>query len=116
MEISRSEALGMFKKWHAERTPIRCQIPLLKLAAAFSARVYSVSEKLLVLTSDDLTTELNVPLTPDLFYGYGDARHSDPSEIILYDASVIIFLEPIPPVGFGDMIVLSEFKEPQSDV
>jgi len=111
MEMSRLEALDMFKKWHAERTPIRCQIPLRKLAAAFSAHVYSVSETLLVLTSEDLTTELNVPLTPDLFYGYGEPRNGDPYEATIYDAAVIIFLEPIPPIGLGDLIALSELRD-----
>jgi len=110
VETNRSEALSILKKWHAERTPLRCQIPLRQLAAAFNARVYSVSDTLLVLTSDDLLTELNIPFSDSLFFGYGDTRH-DPDEVV-YDATLIIFLESIPLVGRGDMIILREFKEP----
>jgi hypothetical protein len=104
----------MFKKWHAERTPLHCQIPLRQIAAAFNVRVYSVSEQLLLLASDDLLTELNIPLRPSLSFGYGDASN-DPGEK-RYSSMVLIFLEPIPPAGLGDMVVIYEFQDPPSEV
>lgn len=74
MNVSSSEALDIFKKWHGEKTRLRCQIVLRTVKVACTAVVFSVSESELMLTSDDLRTELIVPLTHDQKFAYADAR------------------------------------------
>lgn len=112
MNVTRPEALDIFRKWLTERTPLRCRILTRQLSSGFTVRVVSVSGDEIGLANDDRTTELTVPLNERLSFGYGDARHL--GENAPYDSALVVFLEPVPATGYPDLISFSEFANPPS--
>jgi hypothetical protein len=113
VNVDRSEAFDMFKKWGAERSLIRCRAVVRWFRVSFSARVVKLSASRVIFASDDQQTQLILPLNDDVRYEYGDSRHF-PEDDEKYDSVMVAYFTEPPPVGYPDMIAFSEFRDPNA--
>jgi hypothetical protein len=91
MNIGRTEALDIFSKWFQERSEIRLQGSFPKFAFGLWGRILRVSQKEIVLISDDNKAETSVYLAPELEFGYADNRQVTGEEKKFSECIVIFF-------------------------
>lgn len=109
MRAGRSEALDIFNKWLTERTLLRCDLLFLEFAACFRGRIVSLTDDRVRVLSDDTFSELDLPLTPELNFGYGEPR-SGP-ENLEFSGTLIVFMAELPPTGDVDTVCFLEIVE-----
>jgi len=110
MKTGKCEALDMFSKYLSEGTLLRCYVRCSTYRAAFVGRIRTVSDDGIRLSSDDCQSELELPLSSDLQYGYGDSRNS-PTELPVYDGHLLVFMTRYDPLcQKPDMIAFSEVR------
>jgi hypothetical protein len=90
MRAGRAEALDIFRKWFAERALLRCEGHFSTVAFSLRGRFLAVDDDELRILADDTASELVVRLTPQVGFGYADARGIGiPNSE--YDRCVVIF-------------------------
>jgi len=106
MRVGRSEALDIFNKWLYERTLLRCDLLFSEFAACFRGRIVSLTDDRVQVLSDDLVSELVLPLKAELNFGYGEPR-SEPDNLD-FSGALIVFMAELSPTGDVDTICFLE--------
>lgn len=110
MRMERSEALDIFKKWHAEHAVIRCQGSFPNHAFGMSGRITSLSDREMNIIADDKESEVVFQFDSVGEFGYGDSRSVTGREAEEFECCILIFMAPIPDEGVGDHIALAEVR------
>ena len=97
MRVGRPEALDIFRKWFSERTLLRCDLHFSELACRFRGRIISLTVAGVQVLSDDTFSELVLPFTPELNFGYGEPRNE--LETLEFSGALIVFMAEPPPTG-----------------
>jgi len=72
MRMGREEALDIFRKWLSEQSTLQVNCDLYVFAAAFRVRVREVAPDRLSFFSDDGKSELILPFSGSLTFGYAE--------------------------------------------
>ena len=109
MRVDRSEALDIFRKWFSERTLLRCDLLFSEFSCCFRGRIISLTTARLQVLSDDTFSELVLPFTRELNFGYGEARNEP--ETLEFSRDLIVFMAEPPATGDVDKICFLEIVE-----
>jgi len=90
VRIGRAEALDLLSKWRSDRALLRCDFSFARFAASLRGRILGLTDKEFRLVSDDTFSELAVPLSAALEFGYGDPRDF-PEDCPVFEGGLVIF-------------------------
>jgi hypothetical protein len=109
MRVGRSEALDILSKWLSERALLRCDISFSEFAACFRGRIVSLTDGRVHVLCDDTFSELDLPLTPNLNFGYGEPRYAPDN--LEFSGTLIVFIAELPSNGDVDTVCFLEVVE-----
>jgi len=93
MEMTRLEAIDIFRGWLSEGAWLRCVFEFSRFTAFLRGRVVEVSEESIRILSDDTFSELALGLDSVWRFGYGEPR-AFPEEAKVLRRSIVADLSP----------------------
>ena len=106
LRTGRSEAIDLLRKWSLDKSLVRCQGSLSKIAFSLNGRISSVDDRELRIISDDTDSELVLRFTAEMEFGYADSRVvSGPEK--QYESCLVVFFGPVPDEGTPDTIAIA---------